>query len=90
MKKSGDVGVRVSCTIDSSFLPVTRVAVRSICKSKERDTVLIREVAHMGHLLDAGFEIMLVVFEEMFDANRKNITYFLKGDISLVVRKSDQ
>ena len=62
----------------------------SIGRSKEHGPVLVREVAHMGHLLDAGFEIRFRYFDEIINSDMKNIRYALYGDISKMVRECDQ
>ena len=52
--------------------------------------MLVREVAHMGNLLDAGFEIRFRYFDEIINSDMKNIRYALSGDISKVVMECDQ
>ena len=52
--------------------------------------MLVREVAHMGNLLDAGFEIRFRYFDEIINSDMKNIRYAPYGDISKVVRECDQ
>ena len=54
----------------------------------ENSLILISEIAHLGCLIEPGFRIEEVKYNERDDPDDKSITYTLCGDLSVVSNES--